>query len=349
MRRRTFVAAAVLAPAVHAQTGPGYVWRKLDTVAFRGKQDDIHFIDPRRGWYVNGSGKIYRTRDGGASWVEVLSQPGTYFRTVGFVDENIGLAGNVGTDYYPGVTDATPLYRTTDGGASWRAVTEIKGPVVKGLCAIDVQPGAPGATIWAGGRVGGPAFLMKSEDAGATWVARDLSALTGMILDVRFVDARRGFICGATTVDSAKSSALILRTDDGGASWQPVFRSPRPFEITWKCAFPTREVGYVSIQSYDSDPDKRQRYVAKTTDGGASWIELPTIEEHKYRAFGIGFATPELGWIGGTTTGLQTTDGGKTWTKADMGPFVNKVRVLKTERGFIGYAIGAEVRKLEWS
>jgi hypothetical protein len=39
-------------------------WQKLETVAYRGKQDDIFFLNADLGWYVNGGGKIYKTIDG---------------------------------------------------------------------------------------------------------------------------------------------------------------------------------------------------------------------------------------------------------------------------------------------
>src|SRR5690349_10266212 len=75
-------------------------WSKLNTVAFPGKQDDIFFTNPNSGWYGNGKGLIYKTEDGGLTWKEVLKQPGTYFRAMGFVDENHGYAGNIGPDYF---------------------------------------------------------------------------------------------------------------------------------------------------------------------------------------------------------------------------------------------------------
>lgn len=40
-------------------------WQKLQTEPYKGKQDDIHFIDADHGWYVNGAGKIHATADGG--------------------------------------------------------------------------------------------------------------------------------------------------------------------------------------------------------------------------------------------------------------------------------------------
>lgn len=112
-------------------------WQKLNTVPYPGKQDDIFFINPRQGWYVNGGGNIYRTADAGQTWQLAFQQPGTFFRCIAFIDSLTGFAGNVGTDYFPNVKDTIPLYKTTDGGRSWQPVA-YKGPYVKGLCAIDI-------------------------------------------------------------------------------------------------------------------------------------------------------------------------------------------------------------------
>ena len=221
-------------------------WQKLDTVAYRGKQDDISFIDANTGWYGNGAGKIYRTRDGGATWKEQLDRPGTFVRTIGMVDAKRGFMGNVGTDYYPGVTDTTPLYETRDGGVTWKKV----------------------------------------------------------------------------------------------------YQSNRPFELTWKASFPTRDIGYVTIQSYNPDQAVSKRVVAKTTDGGNTWREIDLVDDFAVREFGIAFATENLGWVGTTTSGFQTTDGGATWTRVNMGRAVNKIRLIPSADGLVGYAIGVDVHKL---
>jgi photosystem II stability/assembly factor-like uncharacterized protein len=329
-------------------------WQKLDTVAFRGKQDDIFFLNPDQGWYVNGAGKIYKTTDGGKTWVEKLSKPGTFFRTVGFVDDKLGFAGNIGIEYFPNVSDTTPLYQTTDGGDTWTPVAMIDGPTVKGLCAIDVlqtrfiNSGVmeQRTVIHAGGRVGGPAFLMRSMDGGKSWKSIDLSAHTKMILDVKFFNENEGFIMGATDADAEKSSALILATKDGGTTWRKVYQSKRPWELTWKASFPSRAVGYVTIQSYNPDKTVSQRYVAKTTDGGETWTEIPLVNEHAVREFGVAFADDKLGWVGTTNGGYETTDGGATWKLVELGRAVNKIRVVKNGSGFVGYAIGVDVRKI---
>jgi photosystem II stability/assembly factor-like uncharacterized protein len=330
-------------------------WQKLNTVPYRGKQDDIHFIDANTGWYGNGAGKLYRTTDGGATWLEQLSKPGTFVRTVGFIDKNRGFMGNVGTDYYPGVTDTNPLYETRDGGATWNVVDgdRIKGPPVKGLCAIDVLKKKSiyqgvlqdRVIVHAAGRVGGPGFLMRSLDGGDNWRVIDMNRQLGPILDVKFFDENIGFVFAGTDADTQKSNALILMTRDGGTTWKKVYQSTRPFEITWKASFPSRNVGYVTIQNYNPDKAVSKRVVAKTTDGGETWQEIDLVDDFAVRQFGVAFIDDNIGWVGTTTSGFQTTDGGKSWAKVEMGRAVNKIRLLPTADGFVGYAIGVDVYK----
>lgn len=71
-------------------------------------------------------------------------------------------------------------------------------------------------------------------------------------------------------------------------------------------AFPTRHVGYATIQSYDTDPKSTQRRVAKTTDGGKTWKELPLVDDKEVTEFGVGFANADLGWVGTTKGGFET-------------------------------------------
>lgn len=334
---------------------PQNIWTKLKTEPYRGKQDDVFFITPQTGWYVNGSGKIYKTVDGGASWTEKLSQPGTYFRAVGFVDERHGFAGNIGTDYFPKVTDTIPLYETKDGGETWQPVTGIKGPAVKGICAIEIvkKPFINAGqldyktSIFAAGRVGGPAFLLKSEDDGTTWQSIDLSKYCKMILDVKFFDEKNGVISAGSDAAVEKSNALILTTGDGGKTWTKRYQSNRPYELTWKSSFPTRKVGYITIQNYNPDKNIQQRVITKTTDGGKTWKEISFVNDFAVKEFGIGFIDEKHGWVGTSTGGYETFDGGKTWKPVEMGKAVNKIRLLKTKKGFVGFAIGVDLYKLE--
>lgn len=340
------------AVAVAVAASP-YRWKKLATEAYPGKQDDLCFVDPRMGWYANGAGKIFRTTDAGGTWTQQVHMPGTYFRCLAFVDAQRGFAGNIGLDYFPNVKDATPLYGTTDGGATWKPVP-IEGAPIAGLCALEVvrTPFVNAGNLdtkvrlVGGGRVGGPAVFVHSEDLGATWKQTPLPETCAMVLDVHFLDQKVGFLAAATDANVAESHASILRTEDGGSTWKQVYASMRPFELTWKIAFPSREVGYVTIQNYDPDPESKARFVAKTTDGGKSWTEIPLIADHGVREFGIAFLDDRTGWIGAMPGGFETRDGGVTWQRTAFGNAVNKIRIVREGKLATAFALGVELHAL---
>ncbi len=349
----TVLMIASAAPMALALTPPAVTdlqWYKLPTVPYKGKQDDIYFVDSKLGFYVNGQGKIYRTQNGGQQWQLVLDQPGTYFRAIGMVDALHGYAGNIGTDYFPGVSDTNPLYETLDGGASWHVVKGLPGVPVKGICAIDILK-APfinagvrdeRTIIHAGGRVGSPAYLLRSIDGGKSWTNIDMSPWVAMIVDVKFFDAMNGVVFAGSDADIEKSHALIVVTHDGGQTWTKSYESARPSELTWKGAFPSRQVGYATIQSY-AKPASEQRWVAKTTDGGKSWKEIPLVQNAEANEFGVGFATNDLGWVGTNKGAFETRDGGASWHPVEMGRVINKIRILPDGGAFRAYAIGADV------
>ena len=326
-------------------------WFRLDTEPYRGKQDDLFFVDASTGFYVNGKGRIFKSVDGGASWAKMFDQPGTYFRAIGMVDSQHGFAGNIGTDYFPGVTDSNPLYETLDGGKHWHAVGGIPGAPLRGICAIDVlstkfiNAGVLDnrTIVHAAGRVGGPAALLRSVDSGRTWQNIDMTPWVAEILDVKFFDEMNGIVFAGSDVELERSHALIVRTQDGGKTWVKAYESPRGLELIWKGSFPSRNVGYATVQSYDEDKAHSQQRIVKTVDGGRSWEEMPLVNDAGVREFGVGFATNDLGWVGTSKGGFETRDGGKSWRPVDMGRNVNKIRFVADGATLKAYAIGADV------
>ncbi len=331
-------------------------WSTQVTEPYRGKRDDISFISPDMGWYGTGKGKLYQTRNGGDTWVEIANKPGTFIRALGFVDEITGFIGNVGTEYYPGVTDTTPLYRTDDGGVTWQAV-DIGETTIAGICAIDlletdrIYQGNLHSrlVIHAAGRVGGPTGIIRSVDGGESWSAIDMSEHAGMILDVKFFTESEGLIFASTSADMREAEGLILRTVDGGQTWQEVYRSGRAAELVWKGSFPDRMTGYATVQSYD--PDREQQLIVKTIDGGLNWVELEMVKDKTARQFGIGFIDENRGWVGTFAGGFYTADGGQSFVKAPLEKGANKIRIIESDAGVSVVSIGTEVQRLdlEWA
>jgi len=321
-------------------------WHTLVTEVYPKKRDDLVFVDARTAFYGTGKGNLYRTDDAGASWHLVWSHPGTFIRALAFLDAKHGFLGNLGAGL-ASVTDAVPLYETRDGGRSWQAA---RVPMVPGICAIDVLKSrsihegdvTERFYIHAAGRADGPAKLLRSEDGGETWSLIDLSDRAGMILDVKFLDPNVGFVFAATSGDIAQSTALVLKTSDGGRTWREVYRSSRLNEITWKAAFADGRVGYVTLQNNDSA--NVQQRIAKTTDGGEHWFEVLLVSDAAAQEFGIGFVTPNTGWVGTAAGGFETTDGGSTWTRSPLARSANRIRVRAADGTPMVYAIGTEVQ-----
>jgi photosystem II stability/assembly factor-like uncharacterized protein len=170
-----------------------------------------------------------------------------------------------------------------------------------------------------------------------------------MLFDIKMFDKNNGFACAASDEDLEKSNAVILKTSDGGKSWKKVYQSERPFECTWKASFPTKDVGYVTIQSYNPDPNVKQQRIAKTTDGGNSWQEINLVEDAGAREFGIGFIDENHGFVGTMNSGYETKDGGLMWAPVNLGKACNKIRIYKDANGKVyGYSIGVDVFKGEF-
>ena len=98
---------------IYAQAG----WKTLTAAPVTSRHDDGYFLNENTGWVV-GRGKIWKTNDGGHSWINQFDKGTIYFRSIGFVDSLTGVACNLGTNEFGGQTDTNLIYRTTNGGGS---------------------------------------------------------------------------------------------------------------------------------------------------------------------------------------------------------------------------------------
>ncbi len=305
------------------------------------KHDDLFYVNEQKGWLVTRNGHIYNTENGGESW-DLQYTDSAYWRCVGFADENNGWAGNKLGDA------GNLLYRTRDGGQTWSIVDNIPEPVPAGLCGINVY--SPDI-VNACGRIFGPGVFIRSEDGGDTWTSLDLTYKADMLIDIYFWDEMHGIIVGGTDGGFVDSKAIILRTGNGGNTWETIYLGERNTEWCWKISFPTPDIGYVSIQN--GRDECSDEYFLKTTDGGDTWEEHVFFTkadcekwEWIYSGQAIGFLDAKTGWIGSYyhLPTMITVDGGETWHESDFGYHVNRIRFLSDN---LGYASGETVYKFE--
>ncbi len=79
-----------------------------------------------------------------------------------------------------------------------------------------------------------------------------------------------------TQVVTCGENGKILKTSDAGRSWDVVYEKPGYDMI--HMAFSSSEVGYACGDSCSWDETNHKGIIVKTTDGGATWNELPNTE-----------------------------------------------------------------------
>ena len=263
---------------------------------------------------------------------------GFYYRSIGFMTDSIAFIGKVAKSGFT-PADTFTLYRTTDGGTTWNGVYVPGLPnTLTGFCGMSV---VNDSVMYASGRYNGPAAMYKTTDQGNTWTYINMQAYAGGLVDCHFWTPDSGLVIG-TTGTWQDSSGVILSTSDGGQTWQTRHITSRKGELCWKLTFPSRKIGYVSLE----DVDGGDQFCLKTTDGGQTWQDILIAADTTYNSEGIGFLNDSVGWMGGGNSNqvFQTVDGGASWTKVTLGKILNRFRFFGDS---LGYASGDYLYKLD--
>lgn len=198
-------------------------------------------------------------------------------------------------------TAAAPTIRLSeDGGATWAQLPhEPRYPQESGLMVRriwQITPGAPSQpdTYYAGVDEAG---LFVSHDRGLTW--EEVLGLNRHPARAQWHASRGGLTLHAILIDPtapqrlwvAIASAGILRSEDGGATWQPCNGGLRLFTATGRASYlvhklaqDPRDPNSLYLQNIDG--------VYCTRDGATSW---QTIEEGLPSTFGFPFGVDHTG------------------------------------------------------
>ncbi len=345
-------ALAFIVPAVFAQVEVPQ-WEYVDNFpdAPGGRYDDMVFLDTQRGWIVSTQGEIWHTSNGGDSWTRQHVDNSAPYRSVAFREEDgpFGEVGWAGTVFNPG----SVLWETRDGGEHWIDISHrISGDLPEGICGM----WSVGNFAWGVGAFHGDPTIIKSSDGGMTWKGTAVGGVAGALIDVYFQDENKGFAVGGTG-DNLDGVAVILKTLDGGETWEQAFTSTLTpganSEWGWKISFPTDDVGYVSVE-YPGSSNQPTAKLLKTEDGGETWREVFIHGSTAGAGLqGLGFISETTGWASGRGITSVTTDGGDTWTQlphyspfSDFGQLDGRMNRFFTVNDTLAYAVGQRLYKL---
>lgn len=326
-------------------TAQSYVWTTTPSPNVYRRFEDLYFLNPDTGFAVNckngGSyGTIIKTVNGGNSWIKVLDSTRCQFRDIGFTDNQHGWVGTI--EQPNNGADTNIMYKTIDGGTTWSGVSNLPGPDTAGICGMKV---INDSTLYAVGRYFGPAGFYKTTNNGQTWSYIDLNPLVKGLVDLYFFNADTGYAIGTSGPQYDTGYGRILYTTDGGNTWSIVFTSSQVTSLGWKIVFPSRKVGYVSLQFFNFP---NSIYFIKTLDGGLTWFEIPYFggPANGYDVEGIGFLNDTIGWVGGSTNVYFTNNGGASWTLQTWGDNLNRFQFISDT---LAYSAGKKIYKMRLS
>jgi photosystem II stability/assembly factor-like uncharacterized protein len=292
----------------------------------------ISFATTKCGWML-GPARLFSTGDGGTTWRELKPEP--HHETINSLRF---VPGGQGIEDMQLVTNDAGwalssikghLFWTEDGGIAWKDITPpgtTSSPqrIVSAFFLNDKQ-----------GWALAPGAVFSTADSGAHWSMTDLSRaglvdlsqatevapFPPMIGRIDFSDSLHGWISLATTRIGYGRSKWLLKTSDGGRTWQLAPGDP----------------GYAGmVHGLTSDECWMRSYqgdtLSVTRDGGKSWeniailppegidpgrwpnYELPMFKDSRQGFLVVTYSAEERVQSGAVL--FTTDDGGRTW-KAD--------------------------------
>jgi photosystem II stability/assembly factor-like uncharacterized protein len=284
----------------------------------------IAFFDAQHGLLVGGSdyngalwpggsGIVWRTEDGGATWSKTtLGTPGLW--SVAVVGPSLVWAGAVcASDAPPSCQSA--LLASKDGGKTW---TTISNEALAVLDFVDANDG------W------GASPLRHTTDGGRTWTNSPTQPCPAT-LDMRpvgasFVDAKRGWVaCLGDSVGTQANQQEVVSTTDGGKTWTVLASAwvtnpdvgsiPRAGFLSGIAMRPNGSgLIWMPITAVDGS--------WRTTDGGRIWTDVRIgANQGDYGALAASLVDDRNWWLllegpypGGEQL-ARSTDAGKTWAQ----------------------------------
>ncbi len=289
----------------------GYCQWKEKNISTTSTLTCVDFVTEDTG-FVTGGNKIYKTDNGGETWMTSYTASGSiFYEDVFAIDNNKIIA--VGKDINSNISVIT---KTENGGTDWNEVAVLNSSFLKSVFFSSASIGYCS---------GGGGTILKSTDSGNSW--QEQNSGTGANLEsIFFVNEMEGIAVGGSPV-----SAVILKTQDGGTNWNPV-NSPSDNNLQ-SAYFLNQETGY--IVGWNGE-------IMKTVDFGGNWTIQNSVS--MTGNLEVIFTDNNTGYIVGGAMDesliQKTTNGGELWEDISP-PQISEGLVSVQFPSFnIGYAVG---------
>ena len=316
--------------------GPTNLGARINAIAVHPFNENIIYLGFSRGG-------IFKTTDGGQSWIPVFdNQP---YLSIGTIkidpsDPNIIYVGtgdpNIG--YYSSVGDG--VWKSTNGGLSWSYIG-LKDQRI--ISKIEIDP-SNNKIIYAAA-MGLPyqknkeRGLYKSIDGGSTWTQKLFVSDSTGICDFEINPVNPQIIYASSwdrirsnkTNIGAGNSSGIFRSLDGGSNWTRLEKGLPSGKLSRVGITICKTQPNILYSVFVSADDFNHEGIYKTSDSGNNWERLPDDEN------ATGLSAQALGGFGWYFSGIdvnpndpndvfllgvdlwRTKNAGNTWTMATPG------------------------------
>ena len=278
--------------------------------------------------YFSENAGLYESKDGGASWKQILTQDGIGV----YVHDGLAISHQNSQVMYAGTTTNARrldsgnqvyvtkgvIYKTINGGQTWSELPT-GAPADIGVGAIVIDPtndnivtiSTLGRERSSTGTTFGPGLgILKTIDGGATW--KRIDSLTDGFANIEFSQNNPLNALGVTF------SGNVLSTSDGGATWAKLSGLASPRGITYDPFDKTGTSGLVADGSGT---------ITKFSSNGQSLMQagsLPSVIGHSTRVTRLAISSDGTWYAAGHYTDdkshqvgfvFKSTNSGQSWIK----------------------------------